>query len=299
MGLKMEELIHIRNSVLPMIYLRRELFILRCYLSLLKRNFRKYFTVASFTYFLGASGIYRSAKPTYFFCRFVDDVTDGDRELPKGYDSFQAFMDRMLQLLDHQGSKGLKGIELVLADALRKLDKTAAPQIIRTELKDFLQSMQVDYKRRTQQLLLSQQAIDQLYDQSFASVLHLAMLGFGTQLQRSDIQKLGVVQGKIYALQDLEEDLSKGIFNVPEELVKAAGLSEKALMANPSALMNHQAFVQWQHAELSTCHDYIEHLYALEAGKKAKKIISVLVDPLAEYVDKLSKKVKLPAYSVK
>ena len=283
-----------------MIYIRRELFILRCYIALLRRNFKKYFTVASFTYFLGASGLYRSAKPTYFFCRFVDDVTDGDRPLPKGFDSFQAFIDRLLYLLENKSNSKLKGIELMLTDALRKLDKTdATPLLIRAELKSFLQSMQVDYTRRTQKQVLSQTEIDELYDQSFASVLHLAMLGFGTQLERSDIKKLGQVQGKIYALQDLEDDLRMGIINVPRELVKKAGLSNEELMSSPRLLSQHQAFMEWKHSELSTCNGFIEDLYALEAGKKAKKIIRVLVNPLATYVDQLSKEVKLPAYSVK
>ncbi|MCE7990933.1 MAG: squalene/phytoene synthase family protein [Roseivirga sp.] len=266
-------------------YLRREAFIMRCFAALLKRNFKKYFTVGGITYWLGASGIYPAAKPTYFFCRYVDDLADGDRQLPDCYADFSDFTVRMKQLVEQPETKDLRDIELVLADAIKKLTrKSANTQVVKKELVAFLDSMLIDYDRRIHSSILSQQELDQLYDSSFSSVLQLTFIGTGTVLPREYITQLGLIQGKLYALQDLHEDLTAGIINLPGELITDIGLSLELLTKAPHCLQKHEAFDQWRSAELMLCYEYLQTLQSLEVDRKVRKIISILTDPLEVYL---------------
>ncbi|GAB5526258.1 MAG: hypothetical protein Roseis2KO_41300 [Roseivirga sp.] len=266
-------------------YFLRELFIIRCFFRLLQRDFKKYFTVGGITYWLGASGLYPSAKPTYFFCRYVDDLADGDRKLPRGYKNFESFVQRMKTLVETGNTGDLTNIERVLADAVNKLcRKSANHTVIKQELSDFLDSMLIDYNRRIHTTVLTQSELDRLYDRSFSAVLQLTFIGTGTELDRAHITRLGLIQGKLYGLQDLHEDLVSGIINLPQELISATGMSLKQITAAPASLEQNEAFQQWRSDELTICYDYLQALQSLDADKKVKKIISILTDPLAVYL---------------
>lgn len=266
-------------------YFRRETFIIRCFAALLLRNFKKYFTVGGITYWLGASGLYPAAKPTYFFCRYVDDLADGDRQLPDRYADFSDFITRMKQLVEQPETKGLRDIELVLVDAIKKLNrKSPDTQVVQKELIAFLDSMLIDYNRRLQSSILSQEELDQLYDSSFSSVLQLTFIGTGTVLSREYITQLGLIQGKLYALQDLHEDLTAGIINLSAELVADTGWTLEQLIKAPLSLQKTEAFVQWRNAELMLCYEYLQTLQSLDVNRKVRKIISILTDPLEVYL---------------
>ena len=144
--------------------------------------------------------------------------------------------------------------------------------------------MLIDYNRRLDKTILTQEDIDQLYDNSFSSVLHLTFIGTGTQLGREYIKLLGIVQGKLYALQDLGEDLMAGIVNVPAEVIQNAPLTLSEIMASHVALERTADFQQWQQRELRLCQQYLYTLRTLDVSKKVRKIISILTDPLAEYL---------------
>lgn len=266
-------------------YFKRELFILNCLAGLLKRDFRKYFTVAGTTYWLGASGLYPAAKPTYFFCRYVDDLADGDRNLPKSYQHFDQFIDQMKEVVQGTEKEHVKCIESVLKDAIRKLEKKSGkPALIQKELGHFLDSMLIDYNRRLKQTVLTQNEIDELYNNSFSSVLQLTFLGTGTHLNRAHIRLLGLIQGKLYAIQDMHEDLSTGIINIPATVINATGISIAKLRQRPATIETSKAWQAWRQAELERCASYMDILQALEVNSKVGKIISILLDPLDKYL---------------
>ena len=264
-------------------YLRRELFILGYFMRLLRRNFKKYFTVAGFTYSLGALGLYPSSKPTYFFCRYIDDLADGDYELPNGQ-TFESFINALVTFLNSADRKASSTIELVLADAVRKLQKSTDLATIQAELTHFLNSMLLDYQRRTDRKALNQAEINELYHRSFSAVLKLALLGFGIQLDNHYVDKLGLVQGKIYALQDIEEDLSQSIINVPAELIEKAEFSIDALVQTPGQFTATKHFESWRQKELQEAKMLVDQLLGLQTSKKGMKMIRVLVNPLDEYI---------------
>ena len=264
-------------------YLRRELFILSYFMRLLRRNFKKYFTVAGFTYSLGALGIYPSSKPTYFFCRYIDDLADGDYTLPNGQ-SFESFIAELVEFLKTPHQKANSTIQLVLADAVRKLQKATDLETIQSELTHFLHSMLLDYQRRTVRKALNQAEIDELYHRSFSAVLKLALLGFGIQLDATYVDKLGLVQGKIYALQDIEDDLSQAIINVPSELIKETGFEVEALIKQPAEFTASLPFLKWKQKDLLEAKKLVDELLGLQTSKKGMKMIRVLVNPLDEYI---------------
>lgn len=264
-------------------YLRRELFILGYFMRLLRRNFKKYFTVAGFTYSLGALGFYPSSKPTYFFCRYIDDLADGDYTLPDGQ-SFESFIKDLISFLNSVDRKPKTTIEMVLADAVRKLQKSTDLETIQAELTHFLNSMLLDYQRRTDKKALNQAEINELYHRSFSAVLKLALLGFGIKLDHAYVDKLGLVQGKIYALQDIEDDLSQSIINVPNELINAVGFSIEEVIGKAAQFTATEQFDTWRQKELQEAKKLVDELLNLQTSKKGMKMIRVLVNPLDEYI---------------
>jgi phytoene/squalene synthetase len=276
---------YLYNNPVLLTYFKRELFILNCFAGLLRRDFRKYFTVAGTTYWLGASGLYPAAKPTYFFCRYVDDLADGDHNIPQNYQHFEQFIHQMKESVQNTEKEPVKNIELVLADAIRKLKKKSGePALIRKELNHFLDSMLIDYNRRLKQTVLTQSEIDKLYNNSFSSVLQLTFLGTGTQLAREYIRLLGLIQGKLYALQDMREDLRAGIINIPAVVINAAGYSLAELRQKPAVIESSKAWQGWRQAELEQCTSYMHTLQTLEVNSKVRKIIGILTDPLDKYL---------------
>ena len=273
-------------------YIRRELFILSYFLRLLGRNFKKYITVAGFTYSLGTFGIYPSAKPTYFFCRYIDDLADGDNTLPNGK-SFEKLIEGLIEFIKSPNQKASNKIELTLADAIKKLQKTTDLKTIHSELIHFLESMQLDYQRRVAEEALNQSEINALYLRSFSAVLNLALLGFGIQLDKHYVDKLGLVQGKVYALQDIEDDLSRAIINVPNQVIIDAHFAIKDLISKPNEFVVTAAFHKWRQQELLEARDIVDELLTLKTSKKGKKLIGVLVKPLDNYIrQELSKNPK-------
>lgn len=275
---------------------RRELFILNCFFRLLRRNFRKYFTVAGTTYFLGFSGRFPAAKPSYYFCRYIDDLADGDTPVPHGQ-RFEALINRLIYLVDQPEEKSDEVIDWVLADAIKKLQKASGENsLIRKELKHFLHSMLRDHDRRLMHLVLTQDQINQLYEQSFSSVLHLALLGLKTPLNQNAVRLLGLVQGKIYALQDVYDDLSCGIINVPSQVVNSSKLSLAEVIEQPEVLLETAAFEEWRNEELAFCREVIDQLLDMDEAPKSMKMVRLLVSPLNKYVSSELTHSSEPAY---
>ena len=251
------------------IFIKREWFILISYLKLLFRNFNKYFKVSSTAYFAGTFGIVSAAKPAYFFCRYIDDIADGDHLLPEK--EFRSLLEKLKAIITNN-TCAKTGLEATLKKALDSLHKNNQPKIVDDEFISFLDAMLHDYERRIHRKACSKEELLNIYDQSFKPVLHLAFLGLGVQIDEKYIYELGRLQGRIYAIQDLEEELKKGIINLPTELLNEINLSTEKLCNTPRTLQKTDRFKNWIQTECKECLSYITDLRALKIDhEKSKK----------------------------
>jgi Squalene/phytoene synthase len=266
--------------------LRKEIFILRIYVELLMRNFKKYFKIASVAYFLPLFGVYSAMRPTYFFCRKVDDIVDGEGcELPNSADNIQRLFDRLRFIIDGKDA-GFSDIELVLINAIKMLENVSKiDDDIRKDFKNFLIAMRIEYERKESQKLLSKSELDELYDSSFSSVINLALIGLKSENRVSNVENLGRLQGKVYAIRDLEFDLNLGIINIPVEIIKESSLSLQEILENPQIIFANDVIINWRKRELKECNGLVLELRQVNLDNIARKMVNFLINPLDVFIE--------------
>jgi hypothetical protein len=176
-----------------------------------------------FTMYLSSLRDALSAKvlrASYFFCRHIDDVLDGDRYVsddPKDY--VYAILRAM-----HNESDGPEVVELYRF-AVRHLISLAntrgePDKLFRCVIE---KAMLFDYKRAQTRRVLTGVELHQYYDDTFAPVMDLALMIAGSSLRSVDMPEAVNVQGHLYSVRDLDRDLRGGIINIPaEELAKSS-----------------------------------------------------------------------------
>ena len=261
--------------------IRREFFILSIFLRLLARDFKKYFKVASLCYFIGVFRISRPAKPAYFFCRYMDDLADGDVRLPKKYHSLEHLVQRLKNRIDH-GAPGASKVEILLADVLLKYEKYAQKnEMVCDALRAFLGSMLFDFNRRKNRTLLTGKELLDNYHFSFSAVIQLAAIGLQIEMPLDVIRGLGELQGRFYALQDIQSDLEKGIINIPQEVVVEAGLTNDLDQCLGNAVFGH-----WVQSEIESCEKLARLLQSNTGKGRMKRMIDALVNPIVSDIEK-------------
>lgn len=257
-------------------FIKREVLILKIFFLLMRRNASKYFKIASSTYILGAFFICRGAKNSYFFCRAIDDLADGDVSVSYyGYNDFNEMMARLKSVI-HLEEKPKSALE-ILAFSSAKHNKGE----IRNFLSRFLDAMSVEYGRRINKTLNSRVALEKIHQDSFDPVLRIAFVAFSTNFSDYIIESLTTIQSKVYSIQDLEEDLQTGIYNFPSEVVASVPSSVSELKGIPS-------FVEWVKLELSVAKNTSEELLKHKYPKKTQRVIDTLVLPVIEDIENLS-----------
>ena len=260
-----------------MLFLRRELFVLGTYLSLLNRDRKKYFKVATISYLLGALGICNGAKSSYFFCRIIDDCADGDQDSKDfGYSDFEHLLNDLTRVLN-QKQRPKTNLE-ILAEQCAKINHgNNTPYLL-----DFLEAMRTECRRRSQKKLLTQQQLDAIHQNSFAPVLKIAFNSLQTKFNNELINDLTKIQSKVYSIQDLEKDFELGIYNFPAHLAK----NDSSISLND--LLSSNEFEAWKTTELQTAKKLGVALLHSSHPQKTKKVIHTLVNPILEDIDALS-----------
>lgn len=257
-------------------HLTIELFILRNYFALLKKDFSKYFKVASMCYLYGSLRLSKPAKPAYFLCRYIDDVADGDKKLPSSYKSYEQFFDR-LKTVATSPQLPLTPIEKLLNTTIKSYKYLVDnDMVVRNQLERFICSMAKERARRIANKYLNAREILSAYDESFGSVLQLTLIGLKIEIPHANVQQLGRLQGRLYAIDDLEEDLKSGIINIPNEIINKEGFAFDT---------NNMVLKQWIDDEYRTCSAYVNDLMALELSGRQKKLVMLLVKPLAKSIE--------------
>ncbi len=233
---------------------------------------------------VGVLGLARSAKPAYFFCRYIDDFADGESLVKHPQVSFDELITTLKGVVAHPQKKYKDTLQLTLVDAILKLKKSNVDLvIIQKEFSAFLDSMLFDYKRRTETCVLSQGELLQLYDASFKPILHIALIGLGVGIEEEYIFLLGRLQARLYAIQDMEYELTKNIINLPKELIQRMSCSLDDIVSSPKTYLNDMLVVEWRNQEYKACATYVKQLRGLDLhDKKSIRMMDVLMNPLEE-----------------
>jgi len=170
------------------------------------RSFKKYVAIGETLYFIsyfnplarpfhfiGPVGIFPAAAPAYWWGRATDDMADGDYPLPDGINSFKQYIEVSKGNIKDGCKQVRKGftIDFLLKQALQKLERVQTNRDnVREDLSLFLDAMLVEHSRRVNYAVLSQEELEQLYDQSFGHAHNIMLIALRSKTRAHDIPEI-------------------------------------------------------------------------------------------------------------
>jgi membrane-associated phospholipid phosphatase len=185
----------------------------------------------------------RLARVGFAFLQAIDDLLDGDRPSQREplvvVDELQASL-RSGQFADDDLSRLGR---VFRAEILHRGGDGALAQALA-----LIAVMQRDRERVLRQELLDADALRAIHRQTFVNSLDLMLLAADAELRAADVPELVDALGWCSTVRDLEEDLARGLINIPSEVVEAARQIDAA--TDPATLLGAASVQRWLAAEL-------------------------------------------------
>lgn len=256
---------------------------------LFRRNPIKYVRGIGGMYLISIKGfeLGRLARALFFFFRNIDDVLDGDRKEVKNPTSY--VLNCRKQILSGKYKESPKIISLAKF-AIEKLQKKSKKGD--NPKKDFLDEIDVilfDHQRAKKKKILTRKELNEYYKKTFIPVINLILIALNSKLRAKDILELTFCQGIVYTIRDLEVDWSRGVINLPKEILKKAKLTTTS---NIQELKSNPVIKNWFRNEISRCQ---KDLIILEKklAKNNESLTTTFCKGLMSPLFKLSKKYHL------
>jgi len=212
-------------------------------------------------------------RASYFFCRHIDDVLDGDRHVS---DDPKDYVHAILRAM-HNESGGPEVVELYrfavghLIDMAKEGEEPA--QHFKRVMKD---AMLFDYERAQTRRVLTREELHRYYDDTFAPVMDLALMIAGSSSRSVDIPESVTTQGHIYSVRDLDQDLSQGIINIPAEELAKSSIDVHRPFGRKEVLADSH-LSGWVKNEVSTHHDNLSKWRQKLVDGGAKNVCTPLI----------------------
>lgn len=263
---------------------------------LYNRAKEKYFPIVETVRFLTGTGCYPSAASAYMLGRAVDDMADGDLD-PKsfGYDDFPEYVKAAKKQL-RNNSDGIKKdftLDFMLKYNLEKLEGEQKPgDDVRGDWDKFFDAMLFEYYRRVNGKISKGTELKTMYHNSFSYAHNIMLISLHSKTRYRDIEEIGQLQGKIYALNDLKPELHLKICNIPEDVLKKAKLDPVALMENPNLLDGNVEIAIWAKEEIDAGKKLYQQLQEKipTLDRTAKGYLYFLMKDLENEIKKAEKK---------
>lgn len=159
-------------------------------------------------------------RASYFFCRHIDDVLDGDRQISSDPEDY---VNSILGAMRGQetGPEIVELYRFAIGHLLHMAREGEEPaNHFQRVIKN---AMLFDYERARDRRLLTVDELERYYDDTFAPVMDLALMIAGSSQRSTDLPESVRTQGHIYTIRDLRADLGQGIINIPaEEMAKSS-----------------------------------------------------------------------------
>lgn len=210
----------------------------------------------------------------YHFCRQIDDIVDGDIDLPKGYESFSELQKELNEAMA-TGQYPNTDLGLLLRGTMRDM-KTYYGIDVRNRISKFLDAMATENNRRLNRTMSTREELNALYQASFETPIDLAFIAAGSSARSANLPQLAEAQGRVYAIRDLEEDLSHGRIFVPKEV----GLSVDELVSQCTS----PQLERWKEEELSEGRQLINRLRQEKLDWRGGIIVGFLVNGMVDYI---------------
>ncbi len=243
--------------------------------------------------------------PSYYFCRTVDDIADGDEELPRGLDDFEKWIDLLKFHIDTDGIHIPDGVpalqnyqtEFLLKRILKLLPREHLDgDNIHSDLIWFLDTMVFEQKRREQRILLSESELHTHWHDSFDPIHNIAFIANRSQTTRAkDVPELSQIQGRMYAIYDVIEELPKGFVNIPKEIILNSGLHLDQIVADPASVYLNSVIREWMEGDMEIVTDMIKSLRLKQKSLdwRATSLVDILIGGVEEQMEHMKEKLEV------
>lgn len=237
-------------------------------------------------------------ESAYYFARHVDDILDGDRTLEDKSASAGEYVERILAAMEGGPDDDSPAVMTLYEHAL-SFTEADSPQreIMVDNFRSLVEVMYFDYERqvaygRGEPVLMDQLQLEQYYRQTFEPALIITAQITGTLFSSEHMVRFGTALGRMYSINDLREDLSRGLINIPKE--ELARLEEPYEPPAPAAGLAQQASIRdWALRELAIGEAELK-LLKLEVARqpdiKTRLLLGLLSAGPLKYRDRLSQR---------
>jgi phytoene/squalene synthetase len=195
---------------------------------------RRYFLIflTLYWYSLGGWRRARAARYGYCFLQLYDDVMDGDRRTDTPPEVIAAQTIDAWASGEFRQDSTLARLEAAFDDALRSLPVLPGDDP-RHDVLVLLQAMRLDaYRVATKSLLSRTQMKDQLRN-TFHHSLNLLLIASHLRTRAKHVPDLVQLLGWCSVVRDLNEDLRRGLVNVPSDVVARVGSAAAVTARHP------------------------------------------------------------------
>jgi membrane-associated phospholipid phosphatase len=220
--------------------LRLELMCLAEFRHFVLRHRRYLFTlIVIYKYSLGRWRQTRIIRAGYCLAQHIDDVLDGDRSVGRAPEEYVRELLRQISDDGYDESSFVSSLARYVVRELRGADK---------DLLSLFDLLLFDCRRRKDCLLLTAEELREHHRRTFYYSLNLTLIVCGAELRAMDATELISALAWCSVMRDLEEDLNKGLTNIPAEVLEQAA-SQGAAAMDYRQLVRTPAVRNWMRAE--------------------------------------------------
>ena len=206
------------------------------------------------------AGIIKSA---YFWLRHIDDVADGDRPLPSGYESKQQYLQdkkHLAQALSQpglQGSASLEEVDILLVDYFLAAESLGIS--LADETLSVLETIRFDEERSRTRRVPAQAELDDYFNKLDSACINGALKVAGEPYHgEATLHDLSWAVRIWFNLRDFPKDFREGLVNVSAEDIARYGIRLDECEGKLPGVLEHKPLREWYQAQLQAGQRYLQ-----------------------------------------
>jgi hypothetical protein len=219
-------------------------------------------------------------RRAYVLVRVLDDALDGDRAWPGDP---EAFARRLLEDAHGGYISGSDPVSRLARRVFVDADRLAREGEVPSRwLTTLVETMLFDAERARKRLVLPDSDLTAHLLRTFGSALDTALSLAGATLRADDLPDVTEAQAALYTLRDLALDLSRGLVNVPAEVV-ATARDEGVADLSAAGFLSSDAVRAWRGERLEAGTRHVVRARAVLAAardRRARWVVSPLLTGL-------------------